>query len=239
MVEEDGETTIDGAEDVLDMESIESDIAAGVKAFSKLLKRSAEDWMSWSITIRGLRALRNLAFANSHTSDLSSWHYRQALGDLLEQKKYSVYSHIDKQTRSTCYKLMDGIEEVDAWYATLPAADQLRWKHPDAIAKHCPKHLLAGGKGHNKPKKIDQKKRASSAEEDRLRQILIVIINGFVVPVNPQRAAELLKQIYPEGDPNDSLVGALDAAEDDASGFAMLDDRDKFDDAREAPEDES
>jgi hypothetical protein len=28
MVEEDGETTIDGAEDVLDMESIESDIAA-------------------------------------------------------------------------------------------------------------------------------------------------------------------------------------------------------------------
>jgi hypothetical protein len=59
-------------------------------------------------------------------------------------------------------------------------------------------------------------KSMSTVEEDRLRQILIAVINEFVAPVNPQRAAELLKLLYPEGDPSDSIDGLLDRADDDA-----------------------
>lgn len=59
-----------------------------------------------------MRALRSLAFAKSHTSDIHSWAYRQALSALLMQRKYSIYDRIGKQARSACYKLMDRIEEI-------------------------------------------------------------------------------------------------------------------------------
>src|SRR5262245_22358288 len=111
-------TDIDN-ESVLDMESIKDDITAGAKAFGKLLDHASDDWTHWSITIRGLRALRNLAFAQSKTSDIKSWHYRQAIGALLSQRKYAIYDRIDKQTRSVCYKLMDALEEINTWYSTL------------------------------------------------------------------------------------------------------------------------
>jgi hypothetical protein len=125
-------------EDVLDMTAINADIAAGARAYGELLNNVKEDWGRWTIIICGLRALRDLALAKAHTRDIKSWHYRQELGALLQRRPYSVYDHIDKQTRSTCYKLMDRLEEIGDWYKTLPANDQLRWKHPDSIAKHCP-----------------------------------------------------------------------------------------------------
>jgi hypothetical protein len=70
--------------------------------------------------------------------------YRQELGALLQLRKHAIYDRIDKQTRSSCYKLMDSIDEICDWYITLPASDQLRWKHPDSIVKHAPKHLRWG-----------------------------------------------------------------------------------------------
>jgi len=94
---------IDDPENTLDMETINADIANGAKAFNQLLKHSAADWDHWATTIIGLRALRNLAYAQSHTSDIQAHAYRQAIGYLLQRPKYSVYGRIDKPTRSTCY----------------------------------------------------------------------------------------------------------------------------------------
>jgi hypothetical protein len=186
---------------VLDMESINRDIADGAKAFHKLLCHATDDWNSWAIAIRGLRALRNFVFAQSHSSDIRSWAYRQAIGHLLQQRKYSIYDRIDKPTRSTCYKLMDSIEEITQWYMTLPASDQMRWKHPDAIAKHCPRHLVAGGKGSNKPP--GKKKPAFSAEVERLKALLIKVIKRLA-KYEPE-AVELLDQVQPADEPNDEI----------------------------------
>jgi hypothetical protein len=212
------DTTVDTDDDVLDLEAVNADIAAGGKALSQLFDHAKDDFTRWAIAIRGLRGLRDLAFAKAHTRNIMSHHYRQELGALLQLRKHSIYDRIDKQTRSSCYKLMDRIDEIADWYASLAPTDQMRWKHPDSIVKHCPQHLLAG-KGHNKPpRKIGtgRPKRASTAEEDRLRQILILLINEFVAPVNPRRASELLKQVYPEGDPNDSIAGMLDESDAEA-----------------------
>jgi hypothetical protein len=108
-------------------------------------------------------------------------------------------------------RLSDRIEDIDLWYVRLTVDDQIQWKNPQTIAKHGPQHLLVG-MGHNKPKppsKTGKRKRASSAEEDRLRMVLIAVINEFVMPVNPQKAAELLAQFYPSylPGPDDSLNG--------------------------------
>src|SRR5262249_35889356 len=78
------------------------------------------------------------ARSKAHTSSISSGHYKAELGALLQLRKNSVYDQINKQTRSSMYKLMDRIDDIQEWYITLEANDQLRWKHPDSIVKHCP-----------------------------------------------------------------------------------------------------
>ena len=195
---------------LLNKEQIESQIAAGVEAYTKLLDHSSDDWTSWSIIIVGFRALRTLAFNKANTSDIKSWPYRKELTELMQQKKYSVYDRIGKQTRSTCYKLMDRIEEVDAWYLGLPPAQKLQWKHPDAIAKHCPKYLVQGGIGSNSSKKISSvgkgRKPPVSAESERLRTLLIQTIKQLA-KYEPE-AIKLLEQAMPPtelSDPVDNI----------------------------------
>jgi hypothetical protein len=81
--------------------------------------------------------------------------------------------------------------------------------------------MLAGGGGHNKPvKKAGKKKKAPTAEEDRLRRLLLALIKEFVLPANPERGKQLLGALYGEGDPNDSLEG-LYAEPDDESEVDM------------------
>jgi hypothetical protein len=186
-------------EQAIDMESVESEIAAGAKAYGKLLRHAADDWNSWSIVIVGMRGLRNLAFAKSQTSDIASWHYRKALGDMLKLKKYSIYDQIGKQTRSVCYKLMDSVDEINVWYAGLSGEDKLKWKHPESIAKNCPKHLVDRGRGGNLPPKQTVKKLPKpliSAETERLKALLIQVIKRLAK--HEPDALELLDQIMPK-----------------------------------------
>ena len=122
-------------EQLLDLGAVNAEIAAGARAYGELLDNADEDWNRWAITIRGLRGLRDIAFAKAHTRNVRSWHYREELGALLELRKFSIYDRIDKQTRSACYKLMDRVEEICDWYKALPANDQLRWQHPKSIAR--------------------------------------------------------------------------------------------------------
>ena len=219
MTTDDNTEVIYEAESAFDRAAAEADALKGVRAYSHLLNHSGEDWVVWADVVRGLRGLRDIAFADAHTSDIHSYAYRQQMGFLLKQPRFAMLSEVKKTNRSAAYRMMDHLDEISAWYQALPGADKLDWKTPQTIALHCPPHFLSGGKGHNQPKKTGKKKRGASAEEDRLRQLLVLIINEFVLTSNPQRATELLKVIYPEGDPDDSLED-LGGVDDD---FAEID----------------
>jgi hypothetical protein len=192
-------THLDDPENVLDLDAVDAEIIAGAKAFTALLTHAADDWTRWSITIRGLRALRNLAFAQAHTSDILSHAYRKQIGELLKKKKYAPLANVDKQTRSVAYKLMDNIEEISTWYAALPAADQMKWKHPEAVAKHCPKHLLPQ-KGHNKPEPRVPTIKRFNPEIERLKALLLQVLKRLI-KYEPG-AAQLLDQISPSIEPD-------------------------------------
>lgn len=199
-------TTIDEDDEtdaVFDKAALEAAIAAGARAFTKLLNHAADDWTSWEATIIGLRGLRDLARANAHTSDIQSHAYRQEMSRMLQLRKYSVFDQMDRPTRSACYKLMDALEEISVWYAALLPADKLRWKHPQSIVKHAPKHLVESGRGHNKPKPKGQKKRAATAEEERLRALLNWAAQELMDP-KPAVAKKLLEQLNPP-DPDDGV----------------------------------
>jgi hypothetical protein len=176
----------------LDRAAIDRDILAGARAFQELLRNANLDWTHWSATILGLRGLRSLAFAKAGTNSMASQAYREAISALLQLRKYSVYDQIDKQTRSDCYRLMDRLEEVDAWYANLPTADRLRWRHPSTIAKHCPRHLI-GMRGHNRPPTNSRKKPAVTYETERLKALLLSTIKRLA-KYEPE-AVELLDQV--------------------------------------------
>jgi hypothetical protein len=191
----------DQTEAVIDKAALETQILAGAKAFGELLHRVGDDWMRWQITIVGLRGLRDLARARAHTMDIQSYAYRQEMSALLQLRKYSVYDQIDKPTRSACYQIMDSLDEISAWYYALPSSEKLQWKHPRSIAKHAPRHLVEGGKGHNKPRR-KRTKPASSPEVERLKVLLVQVIKRLL-KYEPE-AAELLDQISP-ADPNDKL----------------------------------
>jgi hypothetical protein len=193
----------DDPDDPIDYEAVDAQITDGARAFRQLLDHAANDWTHWEITIRGLRALRTLAFAKGSTNDMHSQAYRDAMRALLQQQRSAVYNQIDKQTRSDCYKLMDCLEQISIWYSTLPASNKLRWKHPSSIAKHCPKNLMMGPRPNQKKK--GAKKPIVDAEIERLRVLLQEAIK-LLIKHEPTHAQRLLGQVMP-ADPDDSLDG--------------------------------
>jgi hypothetical protein len=194
----------------LDHDAVERDILAGAEAFKDLLRNASLDWNHWSATILGLRGLRALAFERARTSSMKSQAYRDAMTGLLVQRKYSIYDQIDKQTRSDAYRMMDRLEDIDAWYAGLERAEKLRWKHPSTIVKHCPKEYLTGGMNrHNKRPKAKKKK--GNPEAESLREMLIQVIKRLA-KYEPD-ALELLDRLY-QTDPDDGLDG-LDGDDED------------------------
>jgi hypothetical protein len=128
----------------IDRKVLETEIIAGARAYSQLLDHAGDDWSRWGAVILGLRGLRNLAFAKAGTTEMASYAYRKEFGALLKLKKYSIYDKLDKPTRSCCYKLMDKLDAINVWHASLPTSDKLKWKHPQSIMKHAPAGLVEG-----------------------------------------------------------------------------------------------
>ena len=188
---------------VLDRTAIDRDIVVGARAYQALLKNADLDWSHWSATIVGLRGLHALACEKAGTSSMTSQAFRDAMRSLLQLRKYAVYDLIPKQTRSECYRLMERLEDIDGWYAQLPADDKLRWKHPASVAKHCPKQFLRGGmRRHNQPPKVG-KKPAVSFETERLKALLIQVIKRLA-KYEPD-AIDLLDQLHLPADPEDRV----------------------------------
>jgi hypothetical protein len=186
-----------------DKDAIKHDITTGARAYRELLQNAKLDWTHWAAVILGLRGLRTFAWAKAGTTRMTSQAYRDAMGSLLVQRQYAIYDQIDKQTRSACYALMDRLEDVNDWYATLDPNTQLQWKHPKTIVKHCPREYLKGGmKRHNQPSKAAKKKPPVTYESERLRQLLIKVIKRLA-KYEPE-ALELLDQVI-LADPDDSI----------------------------------
>ena len=199
----------------LDWAEIDHDIAAGAKAFGELLRNAGRDWTHWSATILGLRGLRTRAFAKAGTTNMQSQVYRDAMSALLVLRKHAIYDQMKKQDRSDCYRLMDRLEDVDVWYSGLANDDKLRWKHPGAVAKHCPKEYLSGMRQHNQPKPVRKalKKPPVNPEIERLRALVDQLIKRLA-KYEPS-ALDLLDQLY-QADPDDRTDNLFNGDEADS-----------------------
>jgi hypothetical protein len=189
-------------ETVLDMEAIEQQRVAGIQALDRLYRSHDRVWKEWEHVIRGLGALRDLATAQAGNSNLRSQAYRDAISYQLSLPQNAAYARLSNQTRSSCYRLVDHLDELCTWLAGKEIEDQLEWNHPNTVAKNCPPEFLSGGlRGHNQP----PRKRAKDAkpswseiqhlqrELDKFKALLLKVI-GRLIKHEPEAVA-LLDQI--------------------------------------------
>lgn len=199
-----------------DRTAIDQEISDGAKALKHLQQHASQDWHSWSIVIRGLRALRTLALHESGADNVASGEYRKAFTRIVSLKKYEMYDRdpIDKQARTACYKLMNRIEDVDLWYNGQPVASRLRWKHPETIAKHCPPEFLEGGMLDKKKPAAKAKKKAKGLNAEAKRLLDLLLRTLAVLKNYDREAADAIYAELPTPeDPSDELDDVFPAAE--------------------------
>lgn len=195
---------------LVDKKALGAEAELGNKMLGELIKHVGDDWDRWDGMIRGLRALVLLAQLEADTSDMKAQAYRDAMGRLLSLKKYANYASLTKQLRSDCYKLMGKIDEITLWYHAQPGDFKMRIKHPQGVIRYVPKTLLpTTGKltGHNRPRP-SKKPKPIDPEIERLRKMLIAVINEFVLPTAPVKAGLLLAKLHPADldDPVDDIA---------------------------------
>lgn len=194
---------------VYDIPKLEKQADRGAKAYAQLRKEADAKWQQWEITIAGLAALSDLVSAKTGTRNRRSDAYRTEISRQMNRPRWAVYREMRPKERSACYALMDHLAEVSLWHAGLDQSDKVRWQHPETIVKHCPSHLLSDS-GRNEPKKPRNKKgpkkRMVSAEEDRLRKLLLAVIKALM-KYEPETAQKLMDEVMPQGVPDDDLEG--------------------------------
>ena len=100
-------------------------ILDGARAAAVALKRTFDNWVTMG---RGLELLRKKA-------DLLGT--RHAFNDLRDQN--GLGDRFFNKTRvSKLLRVMDELEAVDKWRATLTVKQRFEWASPDAIIRHCP-----------------------------------------------------------------------------------------------------
>jgi hypothetical protein len=198
----------------LSMKEAEADADTGVRALEHLLTHAAEDWMRWSMAVKGWRGLRAMAMDRAGTSDIDSQAYRSALTGLFQTRRWETYGRISKMNRSAMTSLMDHIEDIDLWYAKLPPDKQLDWKNPQTIAKWAPRHLVVRRGGNKPPRKSAGPKKKTLKIDEHLLGLLMQGLD-LLAKYEPETAARLRAKIAPL-DPDDD-IGDL-GQDDDEDG---------------------
>jgi hypothetical protein len=106
-------------------------IQDAVKTYQRIkkeLQRHREDWLK--VVGPALVMVRDKAYKLSGTTKVTSQAYRDAIGGELKRTGLDI---IDGAARSYLLKIMDNLESVEAWLATLTNTDRLN--HPKTIWK--------------------------------------------------------------------------------------------------------
>ena len=199
---------------MFDKTAIEADILEGVKAYRELHDKRKDDWHRWSTVIIAWRGLRTIAFEDSKTSDVKAHAYKMAIRALLKKRRYQAFTEINQQTRHAMYQIMDHLDDVNDWYEHQEPDNQMRWKHPMTILKHCPIVMRAGGLGHNKPPKLKKPQRSTAAElEKKVAHLTALLLRAIdlLLGVKPDAARELLRAMS-------AAPVSPDAPDEDESG---------------------
>ena len=103
-------------------------IRAGQEAWHRLSTGHARK--DWLLVGKACQWLRAEAMRTAHVNKPEGRGYNQEFSDLL---KANGFDAIDKSTRSRLFCILDNIDDVEKWLATVPANKRLTLNHPHTI----------------------------------------------------------------------------------------------------------
>jgi hypothetical protein len=96
--------------------------------------------MSWSDRTSVGRAHlkgRTVAMREADTNEPTGRRYNQIFGEWLTRHGFA---DIDKGDRSRLFEVMDHLDEIEGWLATLPTTNRLRLNHPATVLRKWRQH---------------------------------------------------------------------------------------------------
>ena len=148
-------------QDALDMVSVNAEIAAGVKAFNDLLHHRRMISPAGASPFSAFARYAVLLSPRRTLPTFTLMHTGKCLAFCCNSGRFCLRQH--RQADPQLHLQVDGQHRGNRnLVCGSYLSDHMRWKHPDTIAKHCPKHLLAGGRGGNKAARRRARKSRSS-----------------------------------------------------------------------------
>jgi hypothetical protein len=161
-------------QDELSQDNPSSDINvinAAQEAAHRLLTGQA--WQDWVAVGRALLVGRTEAMRTANTNKPTGKLYAAQFGQWLTAAKLDKVA--DKATRSRLLNLLDHIDEVEAWRATLATNKQLELNHPNTVWRHWQKAtvvptMASADKPLSPVAKLKESLAASQEEVHRLKE---------------------------------------------------------------------
>ncbi len=112
-------------------------VALGREAWQRRRAGASRDWADWVLVGAALRVGRDEAMAKARTNKPSGKNYNTAFHHWLQ---LNDFADLDGSDRGKLLQIIDHLEAVEAWRATLTEAERLRWNHPSSVwrAYECP-----------------------------------------------------------------------------------------------------
>jgi hypothetical protein len=105
-------------------------------------RKKGADWEDWKEIGAALLVGRREAMRTAKTNKPEGKAYSTAFSVWL---KAHHFHDIDKSDRAKLLHIMENLEEVEAWRASLSPAERLRWNHPNSVWREFTAFLLERG----------------------------------------------------------------------------------------------
>jgi hypothetical protein len=110
--------------------SDDKEIREGQEAWSRLKKHMS--WSDWTSVGRAHLKGRQAAMREANTNEPTGRRYNQIFGEWLTRHGFD---DIDKGDRSRLFEVMEHLDEIETWLATLPTSNRLRLNHPATVLR--------------------------------------------------------------------------------------------------------
>ena len=162
--------------------SDDKEIREGQEAWSRLKKHMS--WSDWTSVGRAHLKGRQAAMREANTNEPTGRRYNQIFGEWLTRHGFD---DIDKGDRSRLFEVMEYLDEIETWLATLPTSNRLRLNHPATVLRKWRAKTQTSTRSRKPSPKAAH--RSAALQVKQLRQELDAA-NAHIVELEAARDAE-------------------------------------------------